>query len=80
MQVDQMDVMCAMVEIQYTTMMKQSMDMSELSESQIREILYPSEWSFMTGEFKLKALKEALDNQQNLNDTDCVKAYYGRHK
>ena len=66
MNLDSLDISCNIVEIKYIETMKKVLNLSDLSDLEIRNCLFPDEWSYIEDkELKLLMLKEALDKNTN---------------
>lgn len=77
MNLDSMDICCNLVEIQYLNNMKKLLKLNDLNDLELREYLFPDEWNYIENkELKLLMLKEALDKNIMLAETELVSDYY----
>ena len=77
MKLDSMDICCNLVEIQYIDNMKKLLNLINLNDFEIRKNLFPDEWNYIENkELKLLMLKEALDKNIILSETELVRDYY----
>lgn len=77
MNLDSMDICCNLVEIQYLNNMKRLLKLNDLNDLELREYLFPDEWNYIENkELKLLMLKEALDKNIMLAETELVSDYY----
>lgn len=77
MNLDSMDICCNLVEIKYIENMKKLLNLNNLNDLELREYLFPDEWNYIEDKnLKLLALKEALDQNIILLETDLVRDYY----
>lgn len=77
MNLDSMDICCNLVEIQYLNNMKELLKLNDLNDLELRKYLFPDEWYYIENkELKLSMLKEALDKNIMLSETELVRDYY----
>ena len=77
MNLDTIDICCNLVEIQYINNMKKILELNDLNDLELRGYLFPDEWSYIEDkDLKLQALKEALDKNIKLNETELITDYY----
>lgn len=77
MNLDSMDICCNLVEIQYLNNMKRLLKLNGLNDLEIRDYLFPDEWNCIENkELKLLMLKEALDKNIMLAETESIRDYY----
>lgn len=77
MNLDAIDICCNLLEIQYIEKMKKLMNLENYTDLELRKILFPGEWHYIEDKnLKLLMLKEAIDNNKRLSETDLVLEYY----
>lgn len=77
MNLDSMDICCNLVEIQYLNNMKRLLKLNGLNDLELRDYLFPDEWNCIDNkELKLLMLKEALDKNIMLAETESIRDYY----
>ena len=77
MNIDSMTICCNLVEIQYINKMKELLKLTNLNDFEMRKILFPDEWNYIEDkELKLLMLKEAVEKNIILSETELVKNYY----
>lgn len=77
MNLDSMDICCNLVEIQYLNNMKRLLKLNGLNDLELRDYLFPDEWNCIENkELKLLMLKEALDKNIMLAETESIRDYY----
>lgn len=77
MNLDSMDICCNLVEIEYIKKMKELLKLDDLNDLQLRKYLFPDEWNYIEDKnLKLLMLKEALEKNIILVETELVRGYY----
>ncbi len=69
---DESDIILIYSEIAYQKMMLKKYDFPDISNDQIREIIYPSSWRYTNDDVKIEALKEAIENKVSLMETEAI--------
>lgn len=77
MELESIDIACNLVEIKYIKQMKQLLNLININDYDLRKMLFPDEWEYIEDKkLKILMLKEAIDKNIMLIDTELVGNYY----
>ena len=74
--INEYDVAINVVELTYIERMKKIYDLSKLNAYEIRRYLFPNYWSYYNYDFKFEILKEAIEKNCLIDDTESLNNYY----
>ena len=74
--INEYDVALNIVEMLYIKKMGKIYDLSKLDEYDIRKYLFPNNWSYYNYDFKFEILKEAIEKNCLIDDTESLNNYY----
>ena len=80
MKIDDIDIAYNLVEMDYINKFKEILKLDNLSDYKIRKKIFPKEWqNIINKKQKLLILKEALEKQILISNTQLMNEYYQNH-